>query len=163
MIKADRGITLMILIITVIILLILGGIGVYTSVDLVRNSKSNKLTVELETVQHAILEEYTKYNAINKVNSNFEFLGTKLTDDNLKKNHIEKGIGKYYFEYDSGKVIELKDLNIQNYYIIDESSLNKLGIKNSEDEYIVNYKTGEVMNKTKLKNNVGEALYICNN
>ena len=61
MIKSDRGITLMILIITVIILLILGGIGVYTSVDLVRNSKSNKLTVELETVQHAILEEYTKY------------------------------------------------------------------------------------------------------
>ena len=30
MIKSDRGITLMILIITVIILLILGGIGVYT-------------------------------------------------------------------------------------------------------------------------------------
>ena len=43
---------------------------------------------------------------------------------------------------------------------INKSDLEKLGITGEEDTFIVNYKTGEVINKTARVTNLNKALYV---
>lgn len=163
MLKSKNGITLLSLIVTIILILILAGVGTYTGLNSIKTSEDGKLSTELLMVQHAILEEYTKYSTTSKVNINSSLIGIKLTDDIINKNNIIKENLKYYFKLDDNQKIELEDTNIENYYLITKNNAEKLGIEKLKDEYIVNYTTGEAMNKTKLKNNVGEALYVNNN
>ena len=58
---------------------------------------------------------------------------------------------------------ELVDVNLKGkdgeYKILDESNLNELGISNTQDTYIVNYKTGEVINRTNY-NSFERKLYL---
>ncbi len=163
MLKSKNGITLLSLIVTIILILILAGVGTYTGLNSIKTSEDGKLSTELLMVQHAVLEEYTKYSATSKVNINSSFVGVKLTDDNINNNNIVKENLKYYLKLDENNKIELKDTNIENYYLITKNNAEKLGIAKLKDEYIVNYTTGEAINKTKLKNNAGEALYVNNN
>ena len=57
----------------------------------------------------------------------------------------------------SGKNITLKGTE---YKRLDASDLKNLGIKKEEDSFIVNYKTGEVINETIKVTKSGSALYV---
>ena len=160
MLKSKNGITLLSLTVAIILILILAGVGTYTGLNSIKTSEDGKLSTELLMVQHAVLEEYTKYSATSKVNINSSLVGVKLTDDNINNNNIVKENLKYYLKLDENNKIELKDTNIENYYLITKNNAEKLGIVKLKDEYIVNYTTGEAINKTKLKNNAGEPLYV---
>lgn len=162
MLKEEKGITLVTLVVTIIILLILAGIGTYSGMNTLPKSEDSKLSSELLIVQHAILEAYTKYIATNKVVQNEDALaGEQLTGS---ESYIENSNGIYYFKYDGENKIELKDNNISNYYLLStEDEFKELGITNTKDSYVVNYATGEVMNVTRLNNTQGEALYVSNN
>ena len=46
------------------------------------------------------------------------------------------------------------------YYKLDKASLLEIGIKNTDDEYVVNYISGEVMNITAKETTEGKALYV---
>lgn len=163
MLKSEKGVTLIALVLTVVIILILAGIGTYSGVSSLTKSEDSKLSSELLMVQHAALETYTKYIATNKVVQNEEALaGEKLTGN---EDYIVNSNGTYYFKYESeDNKIKLKDNDISNYYLIfTKDEFQKLGITNATDSYVVNYKTGEVMNVRILKNSKGEALYVSNN
>ena len=165
MLKQNKAITLVSLVITIVILLILAGVGTYSAISSLTKTEDSKLKSELNMVQHAILETYTKYIETSKVIKNDDILvGTKLNDANIKTYYIVKSNGKYYFKYDNEEnKIELKDTNISNYYYLTtEEEFKKLGITNNTDKYIVNYITGEVMNITRLKDSSGNAIYISN-
>lgn len=164
MFKEKKGITLVALTITIIILLILAGIGI-SGLNSITKTEDSKLSSELKMVQHAILETYTKYIATSKVIPDETILvGTKLNDSNISTNNIQNSNGKYYFKYSGDNKIELKDSNISNYYLVStEQEFKKLGISNTKEKYIVNYITGEVMNVLELKDSEGKALYISNN
>lgn len=166
MLKQNKAITLVALVITILVLLILAGVGTYSGMTSLTKTEDNKLKSELNMVQHAILETYTKYIATGKVIQNNDALvGTNLSDSNIGNYYIIKLNGKYYFKYDSEEnKIELKDTNISNYYYLStEAEFKKIGITNNTDKYIVNYITGEVMNITRLKYSSGNAVYISNN
>lgn len=62
----------------------------------------------------------------------------------------------------SGQSITKKDTNKDNYYYLSNSNngLRDLRIKDAEDEYIVNYETGEVINYTTRVTNTNKPLYI---
>lgn len=161
MLKEEKGITLVTLVVTIIILLILSGVGTYVGVNNITETKDSKLSSELLMVQHAILEAYTKYITTNKVVKNEDALvGEKLTGS---ESYIENFDGKYYFKYDGENKIQLKDTNLSNYYLVStEDEFKELGISNTEECYVVNYLTGEVMNITKLKDSQGKALFVNN-
>ena len=162
MLKSKNGVTLLALVLTVVIILILAGIGTYSGMSSLTKSEDSRLSSELLMVQHAILEAYTKYIVTNKVVQNENALAGEILTGN--ESYIEKSDGKYYFKYDGENKIELKDSNISNYYLIStEDEFQKLGMTNTTDNYVVNYKTGEVMNVRLLKNSRGEALYVSNN
>ena len=61
MLRDNKGITLVALTITIVIILILSTIGMIAGRDSIKASKANKKIIELEMVHHAILERYTEY------------------------------------------------------------------------------------------------------
>lgn len=143
--KNNKGITLVALTITIILLLILASVTLYNGGDSIKVSKSNSLKAQLELVQHAILERYAEYNITKNEN---EFVGTEITRQEAQTvaNRISvtlKGEGTYYR--------------------LTPEELGALGVQEKEDTYIVNYQTGEVLNETETKTPLGDVLYTSAN
>lgn len=138
--KLNKGITLVALVITIIVVLILAGVTVYTGTNSAGKVKDKKLKSELGIVQHAVLEQYTKYSLTKNEN---DLKGLKLNESQIQE--IES------------------DMNITlngTYYYLDKLSMESIGIGNVDDVYVVNYSTGEVLNNTVRKTSEGEILYI---
>ena len=141
MLKENKGITLIALIVTIIILLILSGIGVAAGRASVKTAKDNKAKVELDMVQHAVLERYSKYKLINDESV---LIGTKIT----------------YLEAEG--VSEQMDRRLPDdgtYYRLMPEDLELLGISQDKNQYIVNYEKGIVLNETIKTTYAGESLY----
>lgn len=150
--KNQKGITLISLVITIIVMFILTSIGTYTGVKNIRESREKAVKTELKLVQQAVLQKYAKYN----LTGDKSILPGNSYVDFTELNSIIKEINEK-----TEVTIELKDDNANNYYLLDITSLKALGITNTEDEYIVNYITGEVINKTRLSTpRSKEPLYI---
>lgn len=147
--KSENGITLISLSITMIILLILGGISLTVGNNMIEEAQDKKLTSELNMVQHAILEQYAKYKTTKDIS--YIKVGNKMELAEVK--NIANSIG-----------IELVNIpdsySNKDYYKLDKLSLLKIGIENTEDEYIVNYISGEVINNTKKHTSDNKALYV---
>ena len=146
--KENKGITLIALTITIIVTIILSSI-IFTTVKksntTVKQARISTKIYELQQVQQVVIENYIKYKQI----GNEEYLvGTKCNSQDVLNAYMEE-LG-----------IEFKS-TYEDYYILDSNDkLKKLGIENSEDYYIVNYKTGEVFNYTAKKTEDGNVLYI---
>lgn len=136
-IKTQKGITLVSLIITIIILLIISSIGINFGINGINSTKDSKLEAELNMVQHAILEQYTKY----KTTKDMVYLvGNKVSEEQLRQITEELEI----------TLVNIPDTySNKDYYKLDKASLNKIGIRETNNEYIVNYISGEVINITK--------------
>lgn len=145
-IKKESAVTMMVLVITIVVLIILSGIIIQYSINGIEYSKEKKLLSDLEAVQHAIYEQYEQY----KITGDESFIiGTLAT--NQEKSNLEE----HSWQIATPEGIE------EQYYKLDKEDLEEIGIENTKDEYIVNYKTGECYNltqkKTKENNHV---LYI---
>lgn len=143
--RKTNGVTLVALIITVILLLIISGISITGTLRGHKETKEASQISELNMIQHAILERYTKAQLTKE-----ELPGTTITEDDVKT--IIGEINGITGEDITLKGKEYKELSI--------SDLEKLGVTNEEDTFIVNYKTGEVINATKKVTESGKALYV---
>lgn len=140
-IKENKGITLIALVITIIVLLILAGVALGSGGDSIKTAKSNSAIVQLDMVQHAILERNSQY----KLTKNESTLvGTKVAIEEVEN---------------IASQIEVTLKATDNYYRLEVEDLKKLGITEETDTYIVNYETGEVINETQLRTVTGEVLY----
>lgn len=161
-IKNNKGITLMALIITIIVLIILAGIGIGSSTGMkgnINKSKETMVTAELSKIQQAVLENYIKYKQLNQE----KFLkGEKISYDDAVEEFNMLGLG-------SNQKLKVASYNISTdtdpslyYYKMTKDNLNEMGLQNinNDDEYIVNYSSGEVFNITQRKTASGNVLYI---
>lgn len=146
--KQEKGITLVSLVITIILMLILAGISIFIGTGQMKTVNDSKLTTELEMVQHAVLEQYTKYKT---TKDKVYLVGNKITIEEAKQIANELGItlASIPNTYDN-----------KDYYRLDKASLTAIGIQESTDEYIINYISGEVMNITVKKTSSNKPLYI---
>lgn len=145
--KKEKGITMVSLVITFILLLIISAVGVNMSISGINSAKDSKLSGELQMVQHAVLEQYTKY----KTTRNSVYLvGTKITKEQASNLANEMGI----------TLVNIPDsYSNKDYYKLDKTALEEIGIKDATDEYVVNYVSGEVMNITVKKATNNNPLY----
>ena len=91
-------------------------------------------------VQHAILEQYVKFETTKDV---VYLVGNKLEKSEVDQIAQELDI----------TLVEIPDTyENKDYYKLDKASLKEIGIQNTDDEYIVNYISGEVINITSKKN-----------
>lgn len=147
-INTQKGITLVALAVMIAVLSLISGVGLYLGKEAITQTKDSKLSTELNMVQHAVLEQYTKYKTTRDIDN---LVGQKMDTEEVQT--IASRIG-------------VSLVNIPNtysnadYYKLNKQSLEKIGITNSEDEYIVNYVSGEVINITLEKDNSNNPLYV---
>ena len=143
--RKNEGITLIALVITIIVLLIIVAIPIANSEKGIKQSEEVTYISELTMIQHAILERYTS-----SIYTKQELPGIAI-----EKSKVELVIKE---------INEICNTNIElkgnEYKRLLKQDLKKLGIENEEDIYIVNYKTGEVINETKKTTKSKKALYI---
>ena len=115
---------------------------------------------DVSKIQQAVIETYIKYK---QMENSTLLKGTKITYAEAKS------IESDFQEIDSS--ISLKetqnydetDTDIGKYYYkLSKSDLEEMGISNidSEDEFVVNYSTGEVFNVSNPKTGLGNAAYV---
>ena len=144
-VRKNEGITLVALVITIILLLIISAVSITGTLRGQNETEEATQISELNMVQHAILERYTKAQLTKE-----ELPGTLITKVEVEK--IMNDINER-----TGENITLKGTE---YKRLDNSDLEQLGITNEEDSFIVNYKTGEVINETIKVTKSGSALYV---
>lgn len=141
--RKNKGITMVALVITIIILLILAGISVTGVIRGIDETNESRAISQLEMVQHALLERKTKADTTKEELE--ELPGTTVDPTELRNLITEIKI-------------ELRG-NEKDYKELSTADLNELGIEKETDTFIVNYKTGEVINKTLKVTKAGRVLY----
>ncbi len=155
--KNEKGITLASLIIIIIVLFIIVGISMGHTKYVKQNTYSagsRILLSEMSQVQQLVLETYTKYK---QTNNSDTLVGTKITyskaSDSLKE--ISGDLSLREEDYDSKATVSDEEY----YYMLSSDDLARMGIQKSEEAYIVNYSTGEVMNYVTKTTKNGDLLY----
>lgn len=148
--KNQKGVTMIALIITIIVLLIIASISIGSALNSHETAAKNKILTEVGMVQHAALERYTKQVTIGNEN----FPGEEYTS----KAEIEADIDKIK---DDSKLSEiLNNTTPEDYYFLDKNALKNLGVTDTEDSYIINYKLGIAINATVQVTEDGKPLYV---
>lgn len=133
-IKSENGITMMVLVVTIIVLAIIASIVIQYSINGGEYSKEKQLLSDLEIVQHAVYEQYEQY----RTTGDESFLvGSKASNPDDSRVTWENN-NAYWASNERDK----------QYYLLTPETLKKLNINNSKDTYIVNYYTGECYNST---------------
>ncbi len=157
--RKNKGITIISLTITIILLLIIASITVSIGMNSLKDSKENLKLSELNMVQQAVLENYTKYKT---TNNDIYILGNQVSYSDMQtliseinsKNTTGENITLKVSDYTSGAL----DISIY-YYELSQEDLEKMGISDTDETYIVNFSTGEVINKTLKVTGSGKPLY----
>ena len=155
-INSNSGVTLAMLIVLIIVMLILLGLVLNFTTKPIQNSIDTQYKSELLIIQHTLYEKYKEAEA--KGNSSI-LLGEKIVKENVEGENyplfkdFPEFLEMYAVVFDDGnkKTIETPE-NKNGYYLLKESHMNELGLTGErikEDQYIVNYETGEVYNNTK--------------
>ena len=142
--RENKGITMVTLVITIIVLLIIAGIGIYSGTGTIKKAKLEELKTNMLLIQ-AKAKEYVE-------NANFK-LGTKI--DDAQETERDDRIGKAKAEL-KGEEIEKSDIsdiirekeedegNDIYYYKLTEEQLKEIGLSDVKSstqngEYIVEY------------------------
>ena len=128
--KNKKGVTLIALIITIVVMLILATIGIRIGINSLSSSKDSVIETNLIMVQQAIMQE----EVLNRIANN-EVIGEKVDDVEAVK---------------EDDAINLSPTAI--YYIIDQDDLKTIGVDIAEEQkYLVDFETGEIWDLTNRK------------
>lgn len=146
--KENKGITLGALILTVVVLLILLSVTAYNTIIGVDDATDAKYHSEVRMVQHAVLEQYVQF----KTTKNVKYLvGDRLELSQVQQIAQERGI----------TLVHIPDTYTnKDYYRLTKAHLEQIGISNVEDQYIVNYVSGEVINFSQKADSKGNPIYV---
>lgn len=148
--KKNRGITMVALVITIVVLLIIAGISIGAGNNAIKNSKlenlkTNMLLIEVkakEQIENAkfrlgtSFDKATKEEKTNRVNTaKSEFIGEEIVDGNIFKNNTK---------ITTEKIQEDNTKNNTYYYKLSTQDLIDMGLKNVKSDekngyYIVKY------------------------
>lgn len=135
--KNSKGITLVSLVITIILLMLITSVTVYTGSNVIKQVNLQNVNTDMMLIKAKVktMEEQAKFN---KDNSNYK--GTPLIDV-----HDNKKIDKLV---DEG-IVE----DITKYYLLSKEDLNSMGLEKIDiaDGYLVNYESEEIIYVRGLK------------
>ena len=131
--KGEKGITLVSIVIIILLLLIIAGIT-FSGISInTKNAAREVAESELKMVQNVVLQIKTESYLTRKNYS--ELPGKDILKEEVQ--NVAKGV--------------LLKVEEGEYKLLDKQALQEIGITNTEDTYIVNYNTGEVINKDRFK------------
>lgn len=168
MMKNENGVTMIILVVTILLLFILAGVGVTAGIGNMSFVTDDKLEIELGIVRQAVTEQYGKAVAVGKMQVNASesdvafWLGERITDfsniqlpkeDSIMQTQQTEAfyqMASYYYP------VYQEDF----YYRLSPEDLSQIGIGNAKATYVVNYSTGEIYNETQKVNHESKLLYL---
>lgn len=126
-----KGITIVALTITVIVLIILASIGIYTGTEIIKQANLQNINTNMMLIQ-AKTKTISEQAKFNKDTSNYK--GTKVTEVTGNK-EVEKLLSENKIE------------DSENCYLLSQNDLNEMGLEkvNEDSGYIVNYETNEII------------------
>ena len=135
----NKGITIITLIVTVILIAIISSVAVYNATSLINDSKKVAFISELNIIQGKLNIIYEKIEVGQDI-ENYKNEGKKieLLDDNLKSK-IDK-VNQEIYIYD-----------LQNYLYFDNYSLENIGVYGLNGDYLINFKIADVININGIK------------
>lgn len=162
--KNNKGITITALIITVIVLVTIAGTATYTGIEVYHNSKQEVFVQELQILQNAVNNEYSKIESgdlsyvdygedINAFDDGTVVKGyKKFTPDSLKKDLNTHGITQTVYinfltkdirskdgiNIDGEQKYSLKDLEEYNIILNDTETIKKLYINTTDTTEKIN-------------------------
>lgn len=168
MIKNDKGVTLVILVVTILLLLILTVIGLNLSFTGITEIEDGREVTQLGIIRQAIVEQYNKAIALNQIKiptskPNVSFwVGERITDFSTIHLPDEAILTKTEESDEFYAKRENYQYKFQEecYYRLSPEDLKNIGISDAKDTYIVNYSTCEVYNETKQLNSQSQLLYL---
>ena len=129
--KNSKGITIVALIITVILMLILVSVATYSGINTYKNTEVTKFVAQMQLIQ-------TKVDELVEEN-NIENIGEEITTDETKKNIID-------LAYTNGEIQSNTDEYKNKFKYISRENLElQLDIADIEDDVLVNFETREVI------------------
>ncbi len=127
MMKNENGVTLATVILTVIVILLIASTSIVVGNKLIVDAKEQKAIENYETVVAAVGREVTKINTSGVITPGiYSYIGIS--------NPV---IGKD----STGNAVNAGE----DWYLLDASALEELGIKDSKNTYLVNYKLNVVI------------------
>ena len=133
MIKNSKGITLVSLMITIVLMLIISSITISVSMDRFEINDYNKMINDLKLLEDKVSNYYLKYNAIpivrDKDNNPILYDNTKITFDTNKNDN-----GVYY----------ILDLSAMEGISLNYGETGFKNINSSDDVYIINEKSHQI-------------------
>lgn len=149
--KNNKGITMISLVIVVLIMILLASVTAYEANGLVSIARVQSVTTNLLLIQAKvrIINEKIVFESEEDKKSQL-YVGTKLLEgDRALETMRDK------------EIVTNDDINNNSYYLLSKEDLIDMGLEsiNSEDGYVVNYTTEEVIYIKGVKNNEGKYLY----
>lgn len=134
--KDNKGITLVILVLTIVILIILSSVTIYTGVDTYKNAKVVKFVEQMKFIQSKVDELVNKSPKEELIN-----MGEAITTDEQKN-----ALSSAY------KNQEISNNDIAKYrYFSKEKILEVFDTENIDDEIMINFETREVVSLYGIK------------
>ena len=156
--ESNDGITLIGLVITIIILLILATIAVYSGIGTIHSARLAEFTTELKIMQQKVNELYDSYTNGKTVTINeIEYVGTDIQNIGKELNGVfdTNQLGKIFSEDESGII----DRTGYRYY--DAETIQALGLENIKYEFFINIPKRSIISTEGFQNN-GETYYTLN-
>ncbi len=129
MIKNEKGVTLVALIITIIVMIILASITIAASTNLNKETQLKNLQTNMMLIQAKAEEIYNKYEC-----GDISELPGEDCDDNDALTSLNQSNDEEYIKH-----------------LVNSTEEKNLGLEVGSEDFYVNYKTGEVYSKTGFK------------
>ena len=133
----SKGITLIALVVTIIVLLILASIATYSGIQIIESSKITTFTAEMKIMQTHVNSIYDQWK---KGEVNKDELGKDLEYNSEVKEQASKVLTTE---------LGLKDTTGYRYY--DQETIKNLGIEGVKQEFFINIETRDVVSYKGLK------------
>ena len=140
----QKGITLIALIITIVVLLILASIATYSGIEIIESSKLQRFTAEMKIMQTQVNSLYDKWKR-GELDKNI--IGRELNCEPDVQEQANKVLTTE---------LDIKDTTGYRYY--DQETIKEQGIEGVEQEFFINVEKREVVSYKGLKYN-GEMYY----
>ena len=141
--KNEKGVTLIALTVTIIVLIILASVGITSGISTIKSSKLTIFTSEMKTMQANVNELYNSWKVGNKyIVGNNEYVGDEILNigkDIILVQEDVENVFKLQSEGGSGIVDK------EGYRYFDSETLELLGIENIKQEFFVNIKTRNII------------------
>ena len=124
----SKGVTLIALVITIIVLLILASVATYSGMDIIQSSKLTAFTTEMKIMQTQVNDLYDKW-------KNGEINKDEIGKDLSYSTEVQQQANRVLIEN-----LGLEDslVNLTGYRYFDQETIRNLGIEDIEQEFFIN-------------------------